>query len=510
MRAVPDTIKLGMQLINSGQMNQAGDLCIQMLRGSENHSDAYHLLGIIAHKKGKPRDAISFISKAIENNSHRAVYYYHLGYILAELGEFDPALIAYKQAICLKPDYAEAINNLGLILYDKDKIEESIIFFKKALQLKPDFTNAYYNLGNALQNQGNPLAAIEAYDQVLKILPDSAPTRFNRSISLLLSRNFEEGWVEYEWRFTDLNGQKKYNKKGVQRWDGTIFPGKRLLVIDEQGLGDTLQFIRYLPMVKKLGGTVIFETSQPLIRLLAKFNGIDELLDRSTFVRSELAFDLFIPLMSLPGIFKTNLETIPNSVPYIFPDSAKVQFWRQKLVKDKLKIGIVWSGKTSTDYRNSHGADLEPFHLGWVGKPANNFASKRSIRLESFAQRLKIEGIHLYGLQKGDAAIQTQELAGLVDIDNLGEQFADFSDTAAVIANLDLVISVDTSVAHLAGAMGIPVWVLIPYAPDWRWLLEREDSPWYPSMRLFRQSKHGKWDEVFQQIAGALGALVHQ
>jgi hypothetical protein len=326
-----------------------------------------------------------------------------------------------------------------------------------------------------------------------------------------LTGNFEEGWVEYEWRFRHLKDQtKKWNEKGVHRWDGSPFVDKRLLVLDEQGIGDTLQFIRYLPMVKELGGTVIFETIQPLIRLLRNFRGIDELWDRESVNRSELAFDLYIPLMSLPGIFKTTLETIPAEARYILPDATKAQYWRQRLNKGEIKVGIVWAGKTSAEYRQNNISGLEHVHLGWAGQPASKFASNRLTRLESFIQLSRIEGIHLYGLQKGDAAIQVKELSGVFDVDNLGEEFTDFSDTAAAIENLDLVISVDTSVAHLAGAMGKPVWVLIPFVPDWRWMIGREDSPWYPSMRLFRQSKKGEWDEVFQRIVRELHALVHQ
>jgi tetratricopeptide (TPR) repeat protein len=511
MTAIPDTIKLAMQLINSGQFNQAEDLCHQVLHASGNHPDALHMMGLIFHRMGKSHDAITFISKAIENNPHIAVYYYNLGYIFAASGELEKAIKAYKESISLKPNYAEAINNLGLILYDQDKVGESIILFEKAIRNKPDFTNAYYNLGKAFQAQGNPQAAIAVYDMVLKILPDSAETRFNRSLSLLLTEKFEEGWEEYEWRFRNLKDQtKKWNEKGTNRWDGSSFVGKRLLILDEQGIGDTLQFVRYLPMVKELGGTVVFETIPPLVRLLRNFEGIDELLDRSSVEISGLAFDLYVPLMSLPGIFNTTLETIPAKVPYIFPDTTKAHYWRRRLKKGKIKVGIVWTGKTSAEYRQNRSSGLEHVHLGWAGQPASKFASNRLTRLESFLPLSKIEGIHLYGLQKGDAAIQAKELSGLFEVNNLGEKFADFSDTAAAIENLDLVISVDTSVAHLAGAMGKPVWVLIPFVSDWRWMLEREDSPWYPSMRLFRQKKRGDWDEVLLRVAGELYALVHQ
>ena len=511
MNTIPDTIKFGTQLMNSGQFDQVEDLFHQMLQTHENHSDALHFMGLISHRKGKSQDAIDFISKAIEKNPRIAVYYYNLGYIFTALGQLEKAIKAYKYSISLKPNYTEAINNLGLILYDQDKIEESIILFQQAIRSNCDYTNAYYNLGKAYQAQGNPQAAITAYDGVLKIFPDSPETRFNRSLSLLLTGNLEEGWMEYEQRFSNLKDPTKIlKKKDAQRWDGASFVGKRLLVVDEQGIGDTLQFIRYLPMVKELGGTVIFETIESLMRLLENFQGIDELWDRTSIKRSDLAFDLYIPLMSLPGIFKTTLEKIPARVRYIFPDTTKVKYWRQRLNKGRIKVGIVWAGKTTTEYRQTRMSRLEHVHLRWAGQPASKFASKRLASLEYFVPLTKIEGIQLYGLQKGNAADQARTFSGSVNVINLCEESTDFSEVAAAMENLDLIISVDTAFAHLAGAMGKPVWVLIPFVPDWRWMLTREDSPWYPSMRLFRQPEKDEWAQVFQRVAGELHALVHQ
>jgi tetratricopeptide (TPR) repeat protein len=510
MKEISENIKIAMQLLNSGQFNQAEDLCYQVLHNIQNHPDALHMMGLIYHHRGNSHEAVNLISNAIENNPDVAVYYYNLGYILALSGEIDRAIEAYKESLSLKPDYAEAINNLGLILYDQDKIEESIILFQQAIRSKPGFTKAYYNLGNAFQAIGNPQAAIGAFNQVLKIIPDSAETRFNRSLSLLLTGNYEEGWVEYEYRFKTLHDQIKKKYSVVHRWNGDFFVGKRLLVVDEQGIGDTLQFIRYLPMVKELGGTVIFETIRPMMRLLENFQDIDELWDRSSSDKSELAFDSFIPLMSLPGIFNARLKTIPARVPYIFPDKTKTQYWRRRLKKGEIKVGIVWAGKSSADYRQSRMSGLEHLNLRWAGRPASKFASKRLARLENFVPLTKIEGIQLYSLQKGNAADQASTLSGSVNVINLCEESTDFSDVAAAMDNLDLIISVDTALAHLAGAMGKPVWVLIPFVPDWRWLLVREDSPWYPTMRLFRQSEKNEWEDVFQRVAGELHALVDQ
>ena len=511
MIEISEKVKLAKQQLKSGQLKLAEESSSQVLRTNADHPEALHLLGIIYHKNGKPDTAVDLITKAIAIDSHIPEYHYNLGIIFSALGKTEEAIRSYQASLYVKPDYTDALNNLGLILYEQNRIEESIILFQQSIRTNPDFTNAYYNLGNALQTQGNPRAAIEVYDQVLKMLPASAETRFNRSISLLLTGNFKEGWEEYEWRFRNLNDQtKKWNEKDAHRWDGSSFVGRRLLVVDEQGIGDTRQFIRYLPMVKELGGTVIFETIESLMRLLENFQGIDELWHRSSVERSDLAFDLYIPLMSLPGIFNTTLKTIPDRVPSIFPDTTKTQYWRRQIKKGKIKVGIVWAGKTSADYRQNRMSGLEHVDLGWAGQPASKFASKRLARLEYFLPLTKIEGIQLYGLQKGNAADQARTFSGSVDVINLCEESTDFSGVAAAMENFDLIISVDTALAHLAGAMGKPVWVLVPFVPDWRWMLVREDSPWYPTMRLFRQPEKDEWEDVFQRVAKELHALVDQ
>jgi hypothetical protein len=363
----------------------------------------------------------------------------------------------------------------------------------------------------ARQAQGRPEEAIDAYNQVLKVMPDSAETHFNRSISLLLTGNFEEGWDEYEWRFRS-SGKKTdaMPEKSLMRWDGSSLNKKRILVNDEQGIGDTLQFIRYLPMLKERGGSVIFETSKPLKSLLEKFPGLDELVEASPVGMSEIESDFYVPLMSLPGIFKTTLETIPDGIPYIFASNKKIKLWQNRINKHRFNVGIVWAGNPTAKYEQAGLSGLEHVNLAWAGNPSHKIADSRSNRLECFKPLAEIEGVQLYGLQKGAASGQAEELSNSINVINLGEEFEDFSDTAGVIENLDLIITVDTSVAHLVGAMGKSVWVLIPYVPDWRWMLDREDSPWYPTMRLFRQQRKGDWDHVFERVANELGVLVSQ
>ncbi len=511
MMEISEKIKLAKQQLKSGQLKLAEESSNQILRTDADQPEALHILGIIYHKTGKSDIAVDLITKAIAINSHILEYHYNLGVIFSTLGKTDDAIRSYQASLFLKPDHTDALNNLGLILYEQNRFEESIILFQQSIRAKPDLTKARYNLGMALQAQGRPEEAIDAYNQVLKVMPDSAETHFNRSISLLLTGNFEEGWDEYEWRFRS-SGKKTDGKpeKSLMRWDGSSLNKKRILVNDEQGIGDTLQFIRYLPMLRERGGSVIFENSKPLKSLLEKFPGIDELVEPSPVGMSEIESDFYVPLMSLPGIFKTTLETIPDRVPYIFPNDKKIKLWQDRISKHTFNIGIVWAGNPTAKYEHAGLSGLEHVNLAWAGNPSHKIADSRSNRLKFFKPLAEIEGVQLYGLQKGAAAGQAEELSNSINVINLGEDFKDFSDTAGVIENLDLIITVDTSVAHLAGAMGKPVWVLIPYVPDWRWMLDREDSPWYQTMRLFRQQRKGDWDHVFERVANELGVLVSQ
>jgi len=511
MMEISEQIKLARQQLKSGKLQLAEESTNQVLQIDGNQPEALHILGLIYHQTGKSAIAVDLVTKAIAITPHVPEYHYNLGIIYSTLGETDDAIQSYQACLNLKPDYTDALNNLGLILYDQNRFDEAIILFQQCIRAQPDLTNARYNLGMALHAHGRPAEAVEAYDQVLRVFPDSAETHFNRSISLLLTGNFAEGWDEYEWRFRS-SGEKIEggSENRLRCWDDASFNQKRILVNDEQGIGDTLQFIRYLPKLKKRDGIVIFQTSKPLKNLLEKFPGIDEMVDASSAAISGIEFDLFVPLMSLPGFFKTSLETIPDRIPYIFASKEKIDLWQDRIHRHTFNVGIVWAGNPTVKFEQAGLSGLEHLNLAWAGNPVNKSAASRSNRLDYFAPLSKIPGIQLYGLQKGAAAKQAQEPSSLIDVINLGEEFEDFSDTAGVIENLDLVITVDTSVAHLAGAMGKPAWVLIPRVPDWRWMLEREDSPWYPTMRLFRQQTIGDWEHVFARVTHELNALASE
>ena len=504
----------------SGQLLEAQEIYKKILKTVPNHSDSLHLLGFIAHQTGDNDTAFKLITRAIRTHPKYPFYHNSLGLVLKDQGKFEEAIVCYQKALELKPDMNEAYNNQGVAFQECGKLDEAIACYKRALEINPDtaeahfnmgnayyelerlneaisgyenairlrpkYTDAYDNMGKAYQDLGRLEEAISCYEKTLHLEPKNADAHFDLSLVFLLSGKFKEGWKEYEWRFLKSKWERTYSHRfDKPRWDGSIFEGKRLFVHAEQGMGDTIQFVRYLPMVKSLGGKVIVEVAKPLLTLFQDLPGIDELVVWSPIKKSDARFDFYVPLLSIPGLFGTELETIPAEVPYIYADPRKIKHWRSRLKGGGFKMGLVWAGS-----------------------PTNNDDRNRSCDLENFFPLSQIPGVEVYGLQKGEAAAQVDGLPKGMAVTNLGEEFEDFADTAGVIENLDLVISVDTAAAHLAGAMGKQVWTLLPFAPDWRWLMNRQDTPWYPTMRLFRQPKRGDWGVVFQQVVHELFKLL--
>jgi tetratricopeptide (TPR) repeat protein len=478
---------MGHALKNEGRFDAAIAYLHKAIQLAPQMPQAQFNLAKILAQNGNLARAHDHYQQAINLKPDYEKAYNNLGNVLVDQGQIDAAIQNFHKAIEIKPDYLGALNNLGNALRLQNRTDEAIEIFKQAIQQTPDSAESYCHLGNAFKDHGEFDTALRHYQQAIQITPNFAEAHFNRSIVLLLSGNFSEGWKEYEWRLQRNEWQTICSQRtGLPRWGGQSFVGKRLFVYDEQGFGDTLQFARYLPLVKDRGGTVIFETRRELTGLFKNFTGIDQVIERQSYDRPVVAADFYIPLLSLPGIFKTHLETIPNDIPYLFADPAKAAYWNRWPDASEFKVGIVWAG--------------QPIH----GEDRN-----RSCTLSQFEPLIEIPGVQLIGLQKGPAARQqfNQEEAN-IHFANLGEEFKDFSDTAGLIENLDLVISVDTAVAHLAGAMGKPVWVLLPFIPDWRWMIDRADSPWYPSMRLFRQKTKADWNSVFERIADELRTLV--
>lgn len=425
----------------SGRLDAAEQLYREILRIDSCHADALHLLGVLAHQGGRPDIAVDLIGKAIAQNGHMPAFHNNLGFALQDRGELDAAAAAYGRALFYKPDYAKA----------------------------------HYNLGNTLQAQGKPEAALASYEQALIYQPDDAEAHYNRGTLLLQSGRYAEGWPEYEWRWGVKSLTQYRRDYGVPRWDGENLDGRTILLHAEQGMGDTIQFCRYVPMVAALGARVVLEVQRPVLRLLSGLSGIAEIVA----VYDPLpAVDLSCPLMSLPRVFESREETIPNR-PYLTADPARAAAWGDRLPRSGYRIGVAWQGNPAQ--KNDHNRSMSPAYFAPLA-PLSDTA-----------------GLHFVSLQKeGPAALERFPL-----IDFMGE-IGDFADTAALIANLDLVITVDTAVAHLASAIGKPVWLLNCYDPCWRWLRNRRDSPWYPLMRIFRQSSPGAWEGVIAEVAAAL------
>ncbi|MCF8067713.1 MAG: tetratricopeptide repeat-containing glycosyltransferase family protein [Desulfobacterales bacterium] len=482
MVPIPETLENAIAHHREGRFEEAVAIYRSILQIEPNNPDALHLFGVVAHQKGRPDFALTLMGRAIKQSPKIPLYHSNIGLVYQALDNWDLAVESFLEAIRLQPDYAEAYCNLGAAMSEKGHLETAIEQYKRAIAFNPFYTEAYNNLGVALKCKGDLESARTHFDKAIQLNPGFAVAYINRASINLLLGNFLDGWNDFEWRI--MHADWKYTYPILYDkpcWDGKPFHGKRLLIQEEQGIGDTLQFIRYLPMVKALGGTVIFETVKSLKGLLQFFPGIDELTSCNFDGKPETDFDLYIHHLSLPKLFGTTLETIPAAVPYIFANPLYAAYWEKLLKGTDFKVGIVWAGRP--EHTNDH---------------------NRSCGLKYFEPLFTLPGIKIYGLQKGTAALEANNPLYQDIFVNFDEKFKDFNDTAGAIHNLDLVISVDTSVAHLAGAMGKPVWLLLPFSPDWRWMVGRDESPWYPSMRLFRQPRNGNWGSVFKKVESEL------
>lgn len=449
---------------------------------SPDNAKAHNNLGTAFKKQCRLEEAEKSYNRAIELNPDYAEAYNNLGNALRSLNRLDEAITSYRTAITIKPYYAEAHYNCGNVRKEQKKFEEAFVSYKRAITIKPDYAEAHNNLAITLQEQAKFIEAAECYSRAIELKQDYADAHFNKSLLLLLQGNFKDGWQEYEWRL-QTNG---YTHRTFRqpRWDGTPLNGKTILIHTEQGFGDNIQFVRYLPMVQELGGRVVFECLPNLVNLLKNCAGIDAIISKNPSGKLSEQFDVHSHLLSIPSILNTRFDTIPSNGPYITPDPTRVVEWRDRLEAhdNSIKIGLVWASSPEN----------KELYL------------KKSCKLIHFEEISKFRNLSFYSLQKGTSSAEILNAPKGMNIVDLNNELNDFVDTAAVIANLDLVISVDTSVAHLAGAIGKPVWTLLPFVPDWRWHLECNDSPWYPSMRLFRQTKLYDWDGVFDRVGKSL------
>jgi tetratricopeptide (TPR) repeat protein len=518
-----DMLARAIELHTRGELDAAAALYLQLIEADPDHFDALHMLGVYALQTGDLEAAHNLITQAIRVRGDDARAHVHLSAVLQQQGRLQEALSVIQQALIVAPDLALALNNaaallskdlkrpaealpllehalrideqdatawngLGYALIELRRHEEALLCLERALQLRPGFALAWYNHGNALQLQNRLADAMRSYDAALAADPGLVDAHFGQSVCRLLAGDLAKGFRQYEWRWRKPAYQALAQQQAQPLWLGeTALHGKTLLVHHEQGFGDTLQMVRYVPLLAALGAHVILRVQRPLLALLAGMGG-------ATVIGSDdpaPPHDCQIPLMSLPLALGTRLDDIPARLPYIQADAALCAQWLQRLGPARVQPRAPRIG------------------LAWAGSPTHNNDGARSIPLQNMLTLVR-PGLDVIALQRDLSAVNKLQLARQPALRSFASAQTDFAQSAALVAQLDLVICVDTSIAHLAGALGKPVWLLLPYAPDWRWMLEREDSPWYPGMRLFRQRQPGNWDEVLVRVAAALAQLIQE
>ncbi|HEY9906373.1 MAG TPA: tetratricopeptide repeat protein, partial [Thermosynechococcaceae cyanobacterium] len=437
-------------------------------------SNAHDNLGTALKELGRLKEAIVHYRQAIDLKPQQANPHDNLGVALQAQGDLEGAIAEYRQAIILEPTYANAYGNLATALKERGKFEEAIAVCEQALEIEPQNLHVHNAYGGVLADYGDIAGAIVQFEQALQTQPNHADTHLNLGMMLLTAGDFQRGFAEYHWRWqTNQCPNLRYIES---LWNGAELHNHVILLTAEQGFGDTIQFVRYAPLVVQKGGQVVVACQRALLRLLQTVPGVTRCIDRD---RVDVETHVHAPLLDLPLLLGTTLATIPAQ-PYLSaPPEAQIQL--KKFPGTNLKIGFVWSTN-----------------------PANSTSVRRSCDLLLFLSLLEIPEVALYSLQKDCPEAERAKLTERDRLQDLNDQIRDFADTAAAIEQLDLIISVDTAVAHLAGALGKPVWTLLPTAADWRWMRDRPDTPWYPTMRLFRQSEVGNWAEVFGRVREAL------
>jgi tetratricopeptide (TPR) repeat protein len=506
----------------AGRLREAEVDIRQLLAVDPNHVDGLHLLGLTAAQVGRYDAAIELISKAVSLRPDLAEAHDNLGNALSTLGRLDQAEASHRRALSIKPAFAGAHYNLGNVLEAQGRLDEAVACYRRALAIDPGFVGAHFNLGNTLLHQGrfdeatacyrravafdpdfagahNNLgevlrdqgeldAARASFQRALALVPDFAGAHLNLGIVALKQGGFAEGWREYEWRLRGGDPRLRPRSFVQPQWRGEKLEGRTLLLHAEQGAGDVIQFVRYAAIAAAGRARVIVEAPRPLVRLLATVDGVAEVIAGGEPLPR---FDRHLSVMSAPLAVGTTLETVPGETPYVRADPAAAALWAERLADvGGLKVGLAWAGDPGL--HNPEYAVVD---------------RRRSIALERLAPLLATPGVSFVSLQKGAAASQLEGIPPRLRPLDCMEDVDDFADTAALIANLDLVITVDTAVAHLAGALAKPVWILSRFDGCWRWLTEREDSPWYPTARLFRQVRPGDWEAVIAKVAAKLAEV---
>jgi tetratricopeptide (TPR) repeat protein len=466
--------------IHAGQLQRAAFIYEQTLYMVPAAPDLHHTLGLVYLEQSRTDPALFHIGRSIELDPHNSRYYRSMGDALSASGQLPLSILAYRKACAIDPGNTDARLNLGTVYHKLDAYDQARSTFQKILDQAPDHLRALNNLGKVYHDMGRLRRSLACYNRCITLQPHYAEARFNRAALLLAMGDYEHGWQEYEWRFKRSGAGNVYpHRLRSPRWQGDDYHGRRLLVHCEQGMGDTLQFIRYIPLAKERGGTLMLEAHPPLVPQLRSLSHVDETVIFNPERPPVIHHDLHIPLLSLPALFDTGADTIPATIPYIRIDPSEATPWLTYFKKDHVNIGLVWAS-----------SDLNP---------------KRNLPVDRCGSWFQHPDLHFISLQKGGALGQLMNLESTASPSTeLGSRLKNFHDTAAVMSHLDLMISVDTAAAHLAGAMGIPLWVLLPFNADWRWPPFSRSSPWYPSARLFRQTCCGDWKNVIDNVAVAL------
>lgn len=466
-----------------GQTEEALEAYGRAVALMPGHVEAHHNRAVALARLGRGGEALHAFDRALELNPGYAAAHDHRGAALASLGRLDEALAAYDRAIVLAPARATAHNHRAIALHELDRPAESLASAERALAAAPNYADAWYTRGNALRELHRHAEAAASFERAIELDPTHASAHWNLADCRLILGDFARGWEQYEWRWK-LPARRAARRDFTQPlWLGTEpIAGRTLLLHAELGLGDTLQFCRYATEVARRGARVFLEVQAPLVSFLSTLEGVERVFARGEALPD---FDLHCPLMSLPLAFRTDLASVPAQVPYLSADPVRVAAWRERLGDGaRRRIGIVWSG--SQGLRND----------------------RRSMGLERVLPLLAGE-FEWLGLQKELGPEDVALLSSRPDIRDMGPLLHDFAETAALVECLDLLVTVDTSVAHVAGALARPVWILLPSNPhDWRWLLGREDSAWYPTARIFRQPAPGDWSSVVARVASELARHV--
>lgn len=472
----PQAFGLAASHYKAGRPKEAREICDKVLAGAPDYADAVHLRAVLHMDAGQLDRAEDLARRAVELAPQNPSYVNTLGVLLKKRRRLADAMSCFQRVVELNPGFAPVYTNIGLILALEGDYERAEQAHRRSLANDPNYVTALHNLANLLQDAGKLDEALEYFRRAIERKPGDPEIHTHRALCLLLRGEFDRGWDEYQWRMQMKSQLAKHSLK-TPLWDGRGFEGQTLLVYHEQGFGDVVQTARYLPMVKARGGKVVVACAPPVGRLVATVDGVDEVVTADADIP---AHHFKVPVMALPRLFRQNLDNIPAAIPYI--KAPPVTLAGGEGTK---RIGLVWAGSNTHD--NDH---------------------RRSMPAAELAPLLEVPGVSFYSLQYGErfAELEQAGLAGKVTrIDDA--QMSDFHQTAGYIDQLDLLITVDTAVAHVAGALGKPVWTLLAFANDFRWLKGRDDTPWYPTMKLYRQTRPMVWTDVVEKLVADLGAF---